>query len=116
MALHRNNMQQKLPNNTTLNPTHIAKTSRKHTHSNKDIKCPWCGKTYNALNPLLKHLKIKQQNTTWPIGICPINNQQQNERETWEIILHYNKNLTTKEQMEYTNNKIMIQQQNRKRK
>ena len=29
MALRRNNMQQKLPSDTTFNPTHIAKTSRK---------------------------------------------------------------------------------------
>ena len=94
---------------------HIAKKRpTKHMPPNEETKCPRCGKTYNAISSLLKHLKIRTQNATWPIRIFPIKKQESNIQETWEEILKYNKKLTTKEQTEYTQNQIRSQQQQQK--
>merc|ERR1712112_100934 len=79
-------------------------------NSKNEIARPRCGKTSNDLASLLKHLKIRTQNTTWPIAACPIHTDTENYQETWPNIIRYNKHMENEERQNYAQVKIQERQ------
>jgi len=104
---------------TTITPIirHIARNRPyKHLRSSAETICPWCWETYNNLSSVLKRLKIQTQQTTWPLGTCPIKITQIETNAICKQILQYNENMTSEEQQEYTQQEIENTKKNNKNK
>ena len=72
MAMYRNKLQTNISNNTTTPKTHCQKTSHETPTAKPRNQMHMVWKNIQCDKLFIKTPKIRKQNTTWPIGTCPI--------------------------------------------
>ena len=53
----------------------------------QEVTCPYCSKTLNAIDRLLKHLEIAAQEGDWNIETCAKMQKEETTRDKWAQIL-----------------------------